>query len=224
MDAEQDVAAIQAEKGDYYQPTEAEIAAVGAQRREAAAERLTTNTPLVDLLLDIHDRSLITYDEVSQDTLQTAGFDATATEQARQTVSAFQHFIAKNKDEITALRILFSRPYRQQPLTREMMKELAAALTAAYPQWTTRRLWEAYRQLEKDRVRGATTERQLADLVALVRYVVQPDDELRPFQELVHRRYEDWLAAQQAAGRDFTAQQRWWLDHIAEHIGVNPGH
>ena len=30
-----------------------------------------------------------------------------------------------------------------------------------------------------------------------------------------------WLAQQEASGRRFTATQRWWLDHIAEHIGVN---
>jgi hypothetical protein len=34
-------------------------------------------------------------------------------------------------------------------------------------------------------------------------------------------RYRDWLAAQQAAGRTFTPEQRWWLDKITEHIGVN---
>jgi type I restriction enzyme R subunit len=29
--------------------------------------------------------------------------------------------------------------------------------------------------------------------------------------------------AREAAGLRFTAQQRWWLDHIAAHIGVNLG-
>ena len=37
----------------------------------------------------------------------------------------------------------------------------------------------------------------------------------------MQRRYGEWLAVQQQAGRTFTPEQRWWLDRIAEHIGVN---
>jgi hypothetical protein len=37
----------------------------------------------------------------------------------------------------------------------------------------------------------------------------------------VQQRYEEWLAEQEAAGRAFTEEQRWWLDRIAEAIGVN---
>jgi type I restriction enzyme, R subunit len=61
----------------------------------------------------------------------------------------------------------------------------------------------------------------LTDLVSLVRHAVQLDDDLAPYPDRVWRRYEDWLLAQEQAGRAFTPQQRWWLDRIAEHIGVN---
>lgn len=37
----------------------------------------------------------------------------------------------------------------------------------------------------------------------------------------MQRRYAGWLEAQTAAGRDFSDEQRWWLDRIAEHIGVS---
>jgi type I restriction enzyme R subunit len=47
------------------------------------------------------------------------------------------------------------------------------------------------------------------------------DDELIPYPEQVRRRYEDWLEAQQQQGRAFTTEQRWWLDRIAEHVGVS---
>ena len=68
---------------------------------------------------------------------------------------------------------------------------------------------------------GVATQRVLTDLVSLVRHAVQLDDELAPYPRLVKQRYESWLADQEAAGRNFTATQRWWLDKIAEHIGVN---
>lgn len=37
----------------------------------------------------------------------------------------------------------------------------------------------------------------------------------------VQARYEAWLAAQEGAGKQFSAEQRWWLDKIAEYIGLN---
>jgi type I restriction enzyme R subunit len=37
----------------------------------------------------------------------------------------------------------------------------------------------------------------------------------------VRGRYQEWLAAQAAAGRGFTPEQRRWLDKIAEAVGLN---
>jgi type I restriction enzyme, R subunit len=37
----------------------------------------------------------------------------------------------------------------------------------------------------------------------------------------VAARYARWLARQEAAGTSFGPAQRWWLDRIAEQIGVN---
>ena len=103
-------------------------------------------------------------------------------------------------------------------LTFAAIKELAAILEQPPHTWTTERLWRAYAQLERDRVRGANERRVLADLVSLVRHALQLDEELVPYPERVAARYREWLAAQE---RDFTPEQRWWLDRIAEHIGVN---
>jgi type I restriction enzyme R subunit len=64
-------------------------------------------------------------------------------------------------------------------------------------------------------------KRVLTDVVSLVRHAVELEDELVPYPERVRQRYEAWLAAQEADGRKFTEEQRWWLDRIAEHIGVN---
>lgn len=88
-------------------------------------------------------------------------------------------------------------------------------------EWTTESLWRAYAQLERDKVRGVGAKRVLTDLVALVRHAVQLDDELVPYPDQVQHRYQDWLAGQESAGRSFTPEQRWWLDRIVEHMGVN---
>ena len=109
----------------------------------------------------------------------------------------------------------------RRALTFDVLKQLAEALSQPPRSWTTEALWRAYAQLERDRVRGAGTRRVLTDLVSLVRHAVQLDDELVPYPERVQRRYVQWLAAQETEGKMFTPEQRWWLDQVATHIGVN---
>ena len=58
----------------------------------------------------------------------------------------------------------------------------------------------------------------MADIVSLVRYAVGHDDELAPFAEQVEERFRGWLAAQEIAGRAFTAEQSQWLEDIKDHI------
>jgi type I restriction enzyme R subunit len=142
-------------------------------------------------------------------------------------VRSFEAFIIEHKDEITALEIIYAIPRdgvgarRRRALTYDTLKQLAEALSQPPRAWTTEALWRAYAQLERDRVRGAGSRRVLTDLVSLVRHAVQLDDELVPYPERVQRRYAEWLKAQEADGKTFTPEQRWWLDQVATHIGVN---
>jgi type I restriction enzyme R subunit len=166
----------------------------------------------------------ILIDETSQDEVVTAEFDDAASKSARELVGDFEQFIEENKDEITALQILFNRPYAQRHLDFEKVKELANQLKEKLeqqdPLYLTEALWHAYMRLEKDRVRGAGEKRILADLISLVRHAAM-DEELVPYPERVQQRYEAWLQSQEAQGKIFTPQQRWWLDEIARHIGIN---
>ena len=70
-------------------------------------------------------------------------------------------------------------------------------------------------------MRGAGTQRLLTDLVSLVRHAVQLDDELVPYPELVQRRYQRVAGRPGGRRAHVHGEQRWWLDQIAEHIGVN---
>ena len=73
----------------------------------------------------------------------------------------------------------------------------------------------------------ASSQRVLADIVSLVRYAIGNDEELAPFSEHVEERFQGWLAMQETAGRDFTDEQRQWLeaikDHIAGSVSIDPG-
>jgi type I restriction enzyme R subunit len=172
-------------------------------------------------LVTIQQRNEQIIDTVSVDRVREAGFSAADTERARATVESFRQFLAEHHDEITALQIIYGQPYAQRALTFQQVKELAEHLSQPPHTWSTEALWQAYAQLEKDKVHGVSARRVLTDVVSLARHAVQLDDELVPYPERVRVRYTDWLAAQEASGHSFTAEQRWWLDKIAEHIGVS---
>ena len=61
----------------------------------------------------------------------------------------------------------------------------------------------------------------MTDLVSLVHHALEPEGELRPYPELVQQRYDAWFVSQEQTGKHFTPEQRWWLDKIAEFIGLN---
>jgi len=193
---------------------------------EQACRPLAANPNLRARLAEWQTRSEQVLDEVSADRVLSAGFDAEATEAARRTVESFRAFLAEHRDEITALQIIYSIPRgggSRPALTFDELKDLAEHLRLDLrqpdPLYMTEALWNAYRQLERGRVRGSGP-RVLADLVSLVRHVAL-DEDIEPYPALVQRRYGEWLKAQEAGGRAFTPEQRWWLDQIAAHIGIN---
>jgi type I restriction enzyme R subunit len=203
-------------------PTPEQIEAAQAELVEAAT--VPFDEPrLRNLLIAIHERVEQTIDVTSIDRVVEAKWSNEGAERARSTVESFEQFIEEHRDEIAALQIIYNKPYARQRLSYQQVKESAERLKLPPNAWTTEALWRAYAQLERDKVRGVGAQRVLTDLVSLVRHAVELDDELAPYPDLVRRRYEDWLAAQEAAGRTFTDEQRWWLDRITETIGVNLG-
>ena len=199
------------------------VAKAKRQLLEDAARPLAANPQLRQLLSDTRRSYEQTIDTVSPDHLIEAGFSDA---QAGALVQSFQEFIRENRDEITALQLLYERPYRQR-LSYADVRALADALETPPRSWTTGRLWQAYRQLDKSRVRGSG-QRVLADIVSLVRYAIGETDELIPFADHVGERFQVWLATQQSAGRTFTKEQLRCLenirDHIAGSVSMEPRH
>jgi type I restriction enzyme R subunit len=160
-----------------------------------------------------------TIDNVSQDSVLEAGYSQAALEAARNTVRSFEQYVSDHKSDIEALQILYSRPYRRR-LTFDQIRELASNIEKPPRNWTPDRLWRAYEQLEKSKVKGSGP-RVLADLVSLVKFAIHQEPELKPFPETVHLRFESWIAKQGSLGRRFTAEQRQWLDLIRDHISTS---
>ena len=148
---------------------------------------------LRELLIEIKKKNELTIDHVSQDQVIEAGFSADALARARTIVQSFEQFIAQHKDEITALQVLYSKPYKQR-LKFEDIKDLADAIEKPPYLWNESQLWQAYAALEKSKVKGASGKRILTDLVSLVRFAIHQDNELVPFPERVNANFKAWLA------------------------------
>jgi len=174
---------------------------------------------LRNLLLDLRRKADQIIDIVTQDNLIEAGFSAAATERARSLVQTFESFIARHKDEITALQILYNRPVKS-PLRFEDIKALADTLHAPPHLFDESALWQAYAALDKSRVKGASARRILTDLVSLVRFAMHQENELVPYPERVAANFKAWLAQQ---GSAFTSEQIHWLEMIRDHIAANLG-
>ncbi len=194
----------------------------GAQQARIVASKPLCDPALRQLILDIKAKNEITIDHVSQDQVIEAGFSQAALDRAKGLVQSFEQFIADHKDEITALQILYSKPYKQR-LTFEAVKELADAIEKPPYLWNESQLWQAYAALEASKVKGASGKRILTDLVSLVRFAIHQDNELVPFPERVNANFKAWLAGQESAGKQFTADQRRWLEMIRDHIAANLG-
>lgn len=250
VDPDRQWAAAQQATGQADPPAEA-IEAAAEELRGQAAALIGGNVALRHVLLTIQERHEQVLDTLNLDELVQAGFDRQATDLAGTMIQSFRDFLEQKKDELDALQLIYNMPtlkpnksvgaglapaqsgqppglslresaaaYRAgRRLTFEDLKTLEAEITRTRPAWTTEALWNAYARLKNaPRLSGP---KRLTNLISLIRAVVQLEDELIPYPERVQQRYQEWLAAHEAAGQRFTPAQRQWLDRIAEVVGVN---
>jgi type I restriction enzyme R subunit len=203
-------------------PTESQLAKV-EQAEVGEALKPFHNPRLRAAILNAKASLDQVVDDQTPDQLLKAGFDVAATEKARELVSSFRRFIEENKDEIEAIKILYSRPYREH-LRYRHVKDLAAKLgkppfyiDPSRPE-SVLRLWSAYEVVEGKAVKGKGGTK-LVDLIALVRHAIDPRSPIAPVGMTVEQRYQEWIAEKAAQGVQFTADQRRWLDAIKDHIG-----
>jgi len=162
-------------------------------------------------------------DTISQDILLEAGFIEITQNQdkAQETVETFRQFIEKNKDEITALQILYNQPYGQRHLTYEQVKQLADSLQRPPLYLTTNKLWAAYEKLEASKVKKAGTQKLLTDIISLVRFAIGETETLESYSLEVETKFQRWLR-----GKSFSPEQLQWLerikDLIASSVRVDP--
>ncbi len=176
------------------------------------------NPDLRNTLIDLKRQQEQTIDTVSQDNVTFAGFDQGAEAWAEQRVESFKQFIAENRDELTAIQILYSKPYGQRHLTYQQVEQLAEAIKKPPYRLTTAELWRAYEQLDQLKVKGAGPDKLLTDIISLVRFAIDDTATLEPYKETVDQRFQEWLNNQEGS---FSAEQMAWLEMIKDHIATS---
>jgi type I restriction enzyme, R subunit len=214
LDPDNQIAAVEAAGGSPNDPAQVKQAA--ADLIAQALEPLAENPELRNAILDAQKSFEQTIDEVSRDVLIDAAPSQEGREKAAALIKSFRDYIEEHKDDIRALEVLYSRPHKDR-LTFDEIKELANQIERPPRQWTPEKLWHAYEMLEKSKVRGSGGK-MLTDIVSLVRYALEQENELVPFREHVDRRFTGWLLAQKQRGVVFAPEQAQWLTWMKESI------
>ncbi len=174
---------------------------------------LATSQILRDKLVTMHQSKYIIRDEVTPDSLLFAG-GVPDLELAERLVHDWQQYLEDNKDEITALQLLYSRP-TNSGVTRKALEDLIATIRKPHQDWTPAIIWKSYELLNKT---NRSIQNKTVDLVSLVRFTLGVMPELVPFAEVVEERYQGWLLSQEQNGARFSAEQKRWLDAIKDYI------
>lgn len=176
---------------------------------------IAANPQLRQRILEIRLSHDLIFDEGNKDELLDAR-GVVDTSKAKSLVESWIQYIEDNKNEITAIQMLYSKP-KNVGITYKEIKELAERIRRPHPTWTVDVLWNAYLALEPTKVRKSAVH-TTTDLVSLVRFTLGQMNELVPYAQLVEERYAGWLLQQENLGVKFTDNQKWWLDRIKDSI------
>lgn len=154
-------------------------------------------------------------DTVNPDKLLTVGWDAANQQNATALIEDFSNWIEEHKDEIIALQIFYSQPYRRREMTYKMIKDLAEQLRTDRPRLAPLNVWRAYEQLGE---RDGAPRSELTALVALIRKVCGIDENLADYSRTVDRNFQTWVFGKQAGPVKFNEEQMTWLRMIKDQI------
>lgn len=145
-----------------------------------------------------------------------AAWDGDLAKKAEHDIATFRKFIEDNKDEITALTILYNGTWKTRPLTLQMIQEVYDALQKK--NLSTERLWSAYSYTQKDKVKTKSPVSKLIDIVSLLRFELGITTEIAPYSDTVNYNFMRWTMAKNAGHVHFTTEQMNWLRMVKDFI------
>ena len=176
----------------------------------------TLSAPLIDYIIKVRQSHDQVIDNINIDTVEFAGWDGKAKENAEALVTSFTEYITAHKDEITALSIYYNQPYNRRAVTFQMIKELLEKLRQDKPILAPLRVWQAYAKL--DNVNPSSPLNELTALVALIRRVSGIDPVLVAYEQTVNKNFQKWVFGKQAGTLKFNDEQMEWLRMIKDFI------
>lgn len=160
-----------------------------------------------------------TIDITNPDTLLNKGWATDSKEKAENLVADFKTWIAQHQDEITALQIFYTQPYRRRELNYKMIQEVLEKLKLERPLLAPMQVWRAYEQLEKA---TGSPKSELIALVSLLRRISGVDATLIDYSNKVDLNFRDWILKKNAGQHNrFTEEQMQWLRMIKDHIATS---
>lgn len=160
-----------------------------------------------------------TIDITNPDTLLNKGWATESKEKAENLVADFKAWIAEHQDEITALQIFYTQPYRRRELNYKMIQEVLEKLKLEKPNLAPFQIWKAYEQLEKA---TGSPKSELIALVSLLRRISGVDATLIDYSNKVDLNFRDWILKKNAGQHNrFTEEQMQWLRMIKDHIATS---
>lgn len=170
------------------------------------------------MLLDLSQKSKLYIDDISPDTVINAEFNKN---KANEIIANFNDFINENKDEITALSIIYNKDYKNRKLTYELINELNDKLKSN--NLYSFQIWNSYALIKPDKVKNnaKSTVERLTNIIQLVKFALGFDDELREFSSIANSRFELWKGRQKNKGIIFDEKQNEFLELIKDYIISN---
>ena len=193
----------------------AQVATQHAQLVEQAVA-VFNNPDLRNYIVDVRKKYDQVIDNINQDEIKNIGWVKDQEAAAELTIGNFTAWIDAHKDEITALQIFYSQPYRRRELTYKMIKDLYEKIKTEQPLIAPAYVWRAYEQLGQA---NGSAKNELIALVSLIRRVSGIDSQLTGYDKTVDRNFQNWVFKKQAgAATKFTEEQMQWLRMIKEYV------
>jgi len=194
----------------------AELRKEAQQELEEKASRVF-NGAFCDYIENVRKQHEQIIDHRNIDTVTKSEWDKTSVDKAKQVVKDFSAYIEANKDEITALSIFYDQPYQRRTITFKMLKEVMDKLKLEKPLLSPDYVWDAFASIES--VKANKPKDELTQLVSLVRKVCGIDQELKAYDSVIEKNFQDWIFKQNAGQHNrFTAEQMNWLRMIKNHV------
>ncbi len=174
------------------------------------------NPELRDYIVDVRKKYNQVMDTVNIDDVTKLGWVKDQEAAAELTISNFKAWIEAHKDEITALQIFYSQPYRRRELTYSMIKDLCEKIKMEQPLLAPSHVWKAYEQLKQAE---GSAKNELIALVSIIRHTSGIDEKLTVYDKTVDKNFQQWILKQNAGQHNrFTEEQLQWLREIKKHI------